>query len=65
MQTLIKDSRGNTRGYTIDNGYDHTELHNSSGKLLGYYSKHMDKTFSASGAYVGNGNQLSFLFQET
>ena len=65
MQTLIKDSRGNTRGYRIDNGNGYIYLHDRAGKMLGFYSNHQDKTFSASGAYIGNGNQLNFLFQET
>lgn len=61
----MRDSKGNSRGFIIDNGGDHIELHDRSGKMLGYYSKHMDKTFSISKGYVGNGNQLAFLFQET
>lgn len=60
MRTLIKDHAGATRGWYITVG-DRITIYDASGSMLGYYSQSQDKTFRASGAYVGNGNQLNFL----
>ena len=57
MKTLIKGTFGQTKGYIIEQG-DRREIHSVEGRLLGVYLKNQDKTFTASGAYVGFGDQL-------
>lgn len=62
MRTLIKDSAGATRGWYISCG-DRITIYNAKGYNLGYFSLSQNKTFDSSGAYIGNGNQLTFLLK--
>lgn len=62
MITIINDQSGRERGNYTDIG-NRIELHDRAGKLLGYYDKVRDKTYSSSGVYIGNGNQLGILLK--
>jgi len=62
MRNLIKGRMNETLGYTIDQG-DRKELHSRAGRFLGYYSESQDKTYRASGAFVGYGDQLMLLLE--
>lgn len=57
---LIKGVSGQTLGFIIEQG-DRKEIFDPAGKLLGFYLKSQDKTFTASGACVGFGDQINIL----
>lgn len=59
---LIKSGNGQTHGYLIEVG-DKIQIHNPTGKLLGFYWKSQDRTYKSNGSLVGNGNQLTILLE--
>lgn len=64
MRTVIRGQIGETKGY-IDNSGHRLIIRDSSGNMLGWYDKNMNRTFNKSGTCVGHGNILSFLLQDT
>ncbi len=60
MQSLIKGKSGETKGIIVESSNKIT-LTDKSGAMLGSYYKDQDKTYSRSGALVGQGNILAFL----
>jgi hypothetical protein len=53
----ITDAQGRAIGFIRDSGGGKT-AHDGTGRMLGRYEKVNDKTFNATGTYVGPGDQL-------
>lgn len=59
----ILSASGKVRGYIRETLYL-TTISNPQGRVLGYYNKTQDKTFTRSGATVGYGNQTFSLLED-
>jgi hypothetical protein len=60
---LIKDGKGNTRGWYTEIG-DRKQINGKGGRNLGWYDKARDKTYNRQGAYIGNGDQTASLLED-
>jgi hypothetical protein len=62
MRENIKGPDGNNRGFIMEDGNRRT-LHDSAGKVLGYYSKATEQTYTVSGKFIGYGDQVMSLLE--
>jgi len=60
MQSLIKGKSGETKAI-LKESPNKLILTDKSGAMLGSYDKDQNKTFSRSGAMLGQGNMLAYL----
>ena len=59
---IIRADNGKTRGQITEIG-DRKQIRSPNGKLLGWYDKYQDRTFTATGKYVGTGDQTASLLE--
>jgi hypothetical protein len=64
MLKYLRNAMGFSIGSVQDQGSRQTARHNT-GRILGAYDSTTDYTRSAIGAYVGTGNQLPSLIEQT
>jgi len=59
-KNLINNNAGKQIAFTEEIG-NRINISNPSGKLLGFYDKNTDKTYTSSGKQIAQGNQLGTL----
>jgi hypothetical protein len=63
MKTIIRGSSGETKGFILESN-GRKDIFSPEGKRLGFYQETTNKTFTASGALVGFGDQTISLLDK-
>ena len=63
-QRIIYSGTGKVRGHIEEGNNNQLFIYSRQGKMLGFYNKNLDRTFSGTGQYIGPGDQRMVLMED-